>query len=74
MKTTATQSKPDDDLLTIEEVMAIIHKPKQTLAMWRFYKKGPAFIKLGRSVLYRRSELSRWLDENTHQSTGEYAR
>jgi hypothetical protein len=74
MKTTATQSKPGSDLMSIEEVMGILRKPRQTLAMWRYYGKGPAFVKAGRSVLYPRAEFLEWQRANTHQSTGEYAR
>jgi hypothetical protein len=39
---------------------------EKTLAQWRWKGKGPAYVKLGRRVFYRREEIERfeaaWLD------------
>ncbi|WP_130470964.1 helix-turn-helix domain-containing protein [Candidatus Magnetaquicoccus inordinatus] len=32
-----------------------------TLSNWRVAKKGPAYIKVGRSVRYRQEDLDAWL-------------
>jgi len=36
--------------------------PRQTLAMWRHKGVGPAYVKVGRRVMYRRIDLDRWID------------
>jgi hypothetical protein len=39
------------------------------LQAWRVHGGGPKFIKLGRSVRYRREDLERFLDERTMTHT-----
>lgn len=41
-----------------------------TLAQWRFLGKGPKFIKVGRNVRYRASDVDAWLDQQTREQTG----
>ena len=36
------------------------------LEIWRSTRRGPPYIKVGRSVRYRRSDLDAWLDQRTH--------
>ena len=36
-----------------------------TLASWAVYGKGPKFARLGRTPLYKRGELDRWVQEET---------
>jgi excisionase family DNA binding protein len=38
---------------------------EQTLAVWASTGRGPAFVKIGRLVRYRRSDLDEWLREHT---------
>lgn len=38
----------------------------RTLDNWAWLGKGPAYIKLGRHRRYRRADVERWIDENTH--------
>jgi hypothetical protein len=33
-----------------------------TLADWRYRRRGPAFVKVGRLVRYRPEDLDAWLD------------
>lgn len=40
-------------------------KPVKTLQQWRWKREGPAYIKVGRAVRYRRADVERWLDEQT---------
>jgi predicted DNA-binding transcriptional regulator AlpA len=35
-----------------------------TLRIWRSKKKGPKYIKLGRAIRYRESDLIEYLQEN----------
>jgi predicted DNA-binding transcriptional regulator AlpA len=50
---------------TPESTADYIGRPKATLAQWRWLGRGPRFIKIGGSVRYRKSDVDRWLDENT---------
>ena len=34
----------------------------QTLARWRFERKGPRYVKVGSKVLYRGEDLNRWVE------------
>lgn len=43
----------------------------QRLAKLRLYGGGPAFIKVGRSVLYRREDLDNWLSSLSRISTSD---
>lgn len=54
----------DDEILITEEVESLIRTPTATLAYWRSVGKGPAWFKAGRRVLYRKSDVERWIDEN----------
>ena len=47
-----------------EEVADYIGKPKRTLEQWRYLGVGPKFVKVGRDVRYRWSDVEAWLDEN----------
>jgi len=35
---------------------------RDKLAQWRHKMKGPAFYKLGRKVIYRGSDLNKWVE------------
>ena len=37
----------------------------QTLARWRFERRGPKFIKAGSRVLYHGQALNEWLQKRT---------
>lgn len=39
--------------------------PVRTLGQWRYLGKGPRWIKVGRHVRYRWSDVEAWLDEQT---------
>jgi predicted DNA-binding transcriptional regulator AlpA len=47
------------------DLTAEIGIPETTLAQWRYLKKGPPYIKVGRHVRYRQSDVERWLEEQT---------
>ena len=47
-----------------DEALLVIGK-YQKLAMWRHLGRGPAYIKIGKSVRYRGSDLNEWLDRQT---------
>ncbi|PJE01674.1 DNA-binding protein [Mycobacterium sp.] len=56
-------------LATPNEVAEYLHTTAASLAQDRYRGTGPKFIKCGRRVLYRWSDVSEWLDDNTIQRT-----
>jgi excisionase family DNA binding protein len=57
--------------LTQKEVAAYLRLSERTLERHRVAGTGPAFVKLGRRVVYRRSDVERWAEACTHNSTSE---
>jgi hypothetical protein len=43
---------------------------EQTLAIWRTRGEGPAYTKVGRSVVYRLGEIRRFIEAQTHRPRG----
>jgi hypothetical protein len=42
----------------------------RTLQRWRVERRGPTFIKVGRMVRYRKSDLDAFIEERTCRTTG----
>lgn len=57
------------ELATPAEVAESLHTTTDTLAQMRYLGTGPKFIKCGRKVLYRWSDVQEWLDINTRVRT-----
>ncbi len=57
----------EDDFLTATETAALLRRPEATLKFWRHVSSGPAYIKAGRRVLYRRSDVLSWLEAGRHE-------
>ncbi len=58
-----------DQLLTTDLLAAELGMHPMTLARWRCDGEGPAFVKIGSAVRYRRSDVDAWLDAQTRTST-----
>ena len=43
----------------------------RTLQQWRLKGGGPVFVKAGRSVLYKVSDLDQWIEERRRTSTSD---
>ena len=50
-----------EDLLTIDEAAVESRTPVATLRYWRHQGTGPKSFKVGRRVMYRRTDLRAWL-------------
>ncbi|NDB67509.1 MAG: DNA-binding protein [Methylocystaceae bacterium] len=50
-----------DILLTTEQAADLLRVKPATLKMWRINGAGPAFVKVGRLVRYRRATIENWL-------------
>ena len=57
----ATNEHSTDELLDTAEAAVLLHKPVGTLQQWRHRGIGPAYVKVGRSVRYLRSDLRSFL-------------
>jgi excisionase family DNA binding protein len=57
-----SNSLPDHEILTLEEVARYLRLRPQTIYKWAQEKRIPA-VKLGKEWRFRRSILDRWLDE-----------
>ena len=58
-------------LLPAPEAATRLGVRTQTLARWRVEGRGPRFIKVGRAVRYRESDLERWIEERLRESTSQ---
>jgi len=52
-------------LLTLDEVSTMLGVPIASLRYWRHVGTGPASIKVGRHVRYRREDVEAWLTAHT---------
>jgi predicted DNA-binding transcriptional regulator AlpA len=58
-------------LLNQREASAALRVSERTLERNRLTGDGPPFVKIGRRVLYRQSDLDTWLASHTRHSTSE---
>lgn len=57
------------ELLPQQQLATILAVSERTLERWRVEGCGPAYVKAGRRVLYRRCDVDQWLDDNARTST-----
>jgi hypothetical protein len=62
-----------DELLPNNEAARELRQKPNTLATWRSQKRGPAYLKIGRQVFYRRADLSAWLGARRHEPQAQAA-
>lgn len=60
-------TRADLGLITEDELAAALDVKTNTLQVWRSNGEGPAYVKLGKSVFYRPSDVSSWATTNTHK-------
>lgn len=54
-----------DMLLDNDTAAYFVSAKPQTLIAWRMLGKGPPYVRIGRSIRYRKSDLVNWLEEQT---------
>lgn len=64
----AQQLRDSFDLISPSDLAALLDLDERTLAVWRSQRRGPDFVKLGRTVFYRREDVSDWISLNTMQT------
>jgi hypothetical protein len=62
----ATGSNDYDALLTEVQAADLLRLSVRTLQAWRTRAFGPAFVRAGRAVRYRRRDLIAWIEDNTN--------
>ena len=60
-----------DELLTTEEAAEDLRNSPRTLERYRVTGEGPRFLKIGKLVRYRRSDLVAWRDSRERRSTSD---
>jgi predicted DNA-binding transcriptional regulator AlpA len=55
--------KPDHLLMEVHAAEFLKLSPR-TLQAWRAAGHGPAFVRVGRSIRYRHSDLVAWIESN----------
>lgn len=50
------------DLLTLEQFAEVVNTPINTVRFWRQTGYGPTSARIGRRVLYRRTDVNAWID------------
>jgi excisionase family DNA binding protein len=54
-----------DAMLAEVHAAKLLNLSTRTLQAWRLSSRGPAFVRAGRAVRYRRSDLLAWIEANT---------
>lgn len=57
----APASVDPDELIGNDKAAKLIGVAPETLVQWRYQKRGPCYLKVGRLVWYRRADLCAWL-------------
>ena len=60
-----------DRLLDVNVVSELLGVSTSTLAKWRLTGTGPPFLKVGKKILHRQSDLEKFLDCRRRLSTSD---
>lgn len=61
---------PEHTFLSPQELAQSLELPLSRITGWRKNGGGPDFVKWGKTVKYRLSDLNRWTEANTFSMTG----
>lgn len=64
-----TQPLGSDPLLDELQAAKLLNLSTRTLQAWRVIGAGPAFVRAGRAIRYRHSDLLSWVKANTVMPT-----
>jgi excisionase family DNA binding protein len=62
-ETTTTSNHSSTPLMSVEDVSVYLGVPVQTLYAWRSRGRGPASLRVGRHLRYRRVDLDAWVEQ-----------
>ena len=57
------QERQEAELLTTEEVAALLKVSPATLVDWRYKKEGPRYLKKPHMVRYKLADIVKWLQQ-----------
>ena len=60
-----------NELITPAKVANMLCLCEATLRKWRWEGKGPQFVKIGRKVAYRESDVSNFIQSQIRKSTSD---
>jgi len=69
-----SNSQMNCEFLTTDQLAGVLGLKKNTLEGWRTQGRGPAFIKVGRAIRYRKTDIDDYLKNQTVRSTSEGTR
>lgn len=60
----------DEPLVPQEETAVQLHVKPQTLCAWRNRGEGPPYVKIGRLIFYRPSDIKAWITSRVVRPAG----
>lgn len=63
-------SKTEEILWDENDLSNFLNKSKRTIQGFRYLGIGPKFVKLGKSIRYRPSDVREWIEKNIRENTG----
>ena len=57
------ESRPHDELLTVDEVAQIFKVPVGTIRKWRSAREGPRGIRVGKYLRFRRAAVEQYISQ-----------
>lgn len=60
----------DSNVMTTEELAAYLGLANVTLRQWRSWGKGPQYIRDGRFIRYRKTDVDKWLETYLVETEG----
>lgn len=66
-------NQPLEKLITPEEASEILCISPLTLRKWRWEGKKPQFVKIGRKVAYRRTDIASFIEAQIRKSTSDHS-
>jgi predicted DNA-binding transcriptional regulator AlpA len=69
MNTAGHESASIPELINTEQLARKLGLKPNTLAQWRLAGSGPQYVKIGRRVRYRVTDVQGWITAQNRQST-----
>ena len=64
-----TSMPADETIVTSKAVAAHLQVGVQTLAKWRSEGRGPRYLRMGRAIRYRMSDIDEFIKNNVTEPT-----
>ncbi len=62
---------PPVELVPAKLAARLLGVHQNTLCKWRIAGRGPRFVKMGRRVAYRLSDIEKWANQRTYSNTAQ---